>query len=92
MPESYGYSDEWADVLRRLVKAEMAKRGVTYEQLAEKLATLGIEKTPSNLSTRINSGAFGAQLLLEILAAMGCRSLDLSLIHEELDAGKLRRV
>lgn len=84
MPESYGYSEQWADLLRRLVKAELARRAVSYEELSEKLAAIGVEKSASNLSTRINSGAFGAQLLLQILTVIGTRQLDLSLIREEL--------
>lgn len=84
MPESYGYSEQWADLLRRLVKAELARRAVSYDELSEKLAAIGVEKSASNLSTRINSGAFGAQLLLQILTVIGSRQLDLSLIREEL--------
>lgn len=84
MPESYGYSEQWADLLRRLVKAELARRAVSYDELSEKLAAIGVEKSASNLSTRINSGAFGAQLLLQILTVIGTRQLDLSLIREEL--------
>lgn len=88
MPESYGYSEQWADLLRRLVKAELARRAVSYDDLSEKLAAIGVEKSASNLSTRINSGAFGAQLLLQILTVIGSRQLDLALIREELGLGQ----
>lgn len=88
MPESYGYSEQWADLLRRLVKAELARRAVSYDELSEKLAAIGVEKSASNLSTRINSGAFGAQLLLQILTVIGSRQLDLALIREELGLGQ----
>ena len=88
MPESYGYSEQWADLLRRLVKAELARRAVSYDELSEKLAAIGVEKSASNLSTSINSGAFGAQLLLQILTVIGSRQLDLALIREELGLGQ----
>lgn len=90
MPEAYGYSEEWGDVLRRLVRVEMVRRDISFVELSRRLARMGIHKTPKNLSMRVSTGAFGAQLLLMMLVAMGCRYLDLSLVHEELAEGRLK--
>ena len=33
---------EWVEDVKRLLRVEMTRRGVTYEQLSEKLATIGV--------------------------------------------------
>ena len=35
---------EWAEDVKRLLRAEMARRGITYEELAERLAAVGRAK------------------------------------------------
>ena len=34
--------DEWVEEVKRLLRAEMARRGVTYQGLAERLAAIGV--------------------------------------------------
>jgi hypothetical protein len=67
--------DEWADQVKRLLRAEMARRGVTYDQLAEKLATIGIDDSRVNIRNKVARGQFSAAFLIQCLAAMGTRSL-----------------
>src|ERR1700730_339073 len=66
---------EWAEDVKRLLRAEMTRRGVTYEQLSEKLAAIGIADSPVNLRNRVARGKFTATFLVQCLAAMGVRSL-----------------
>ncbi len=35
-----GKDDEWAKLVKGILRAEMARRGMTYEQLVERLAEL----------------------------------------------------
>jgi hypothetical protein len=51
---------------------------VTYAQLAEKLATLGVVENERNLNNKISRGGFTAAFLLQCLEAVGARSLQLS--------------
>jgi hypothetical protein len=67
----------WAEDTKRLLRAEMARRGVTYEQLSEKLAELGIEDSAVNIRNKVARGKFSAVFLVQALTAMGCRSLRL---------------
>jgi hypothetical protein len=39
---------EWAEDVKRLLRAEMARRGITYEELAERLASIGVRDTAVN--------------------------------------------
>jgi Domain of unknown function (DUF6471) len=69
---------EWAEDVKRLLRAEMARRGITYEQLAEKLATIGVRDTSVNLRNKVARGRFSAVFLIQCLTAMGTRALRLS--------------
>jgi uncharacterized protein DUF6471 len=70
--------DEWADDVKRLLRAEMTRRGVTYDQLAEKLAEIGVADSSVNIRNKVARGKFTAVFLVQCLEAMGCRSLRLS--------------
>jgi uncharacterized protein DUF6471 len=37
---------EWAAEAKRILRAEMVRRGVTYDELAKKLAKIGVEQSP----------------------------------------------
>jgi hypothetical protein len=67
--------DEWAEDVKRLLRAEMARHGVTYDDLAEKLAAIGVRDTAVNLRNKVSRGKFSAIFLVQCLAAMGARSL-----------------
>lgn len=60
-----------------LLRAEMARRNLSYEDLAEKLKSIGIEETPKNLSNKIGRGSFTAGFFIQCLEAIGCETLRL---------------
>ena len=62
---------------KNLLKGELKRRGVTYAQLAEKLATLGVVENERNLNNKISRGGFTAAFLLQCLEAIGASSLQL---------------
>ena len=68
---------EWTEEVKRILRAEMVRRGLTYDDLAKKLAAIGVELSPEALRMTINRGRFRAILLIQCLTAMGCRSLRL---------------
>jgi hypothetical protein len=69
---------EWAAEAKRILRSEMVRRGVTYDELAKKLADIGVEQSSASLRMTINRGRFRAMLLLQCLTAMGCRLLRVS--------------
>lgn len=69
--------DEWADKAKRLLRSEMVKRGVTYEDLSERLVTLGVHDSPVNLRNKVARGKFMAAFLLQCLRAIGVETLRL---------------
>jgi hypothetical protein len=66
---------EWGDDVKRLLRGEMARRGVTYDQLAERLAAIGIEDSSVNIRNKVARGKFTAVFLIQCMTAMGARSL-----------------
>jgi hypothetical protein len=69
---------EWTAEIKRILRAEMVRRGITYDELAKKLAAIGVELSPEALRMTVNRGRFRAILLVQCLTAMGCRSLRLA--------------
>jgi hypothetical protein len=68
---------EWADDVKRLLRAEMTRRGVTYEELSERLAAIGVNDTAVNLRNKVARGRFSATFLVQSLTALGARTLRL---------------
>lgn len=53
----------------------MARQGVTYAQLVEKLDSIGIKEDERNLRNKVSRGKFTAAFLLACLQALGSPSL-----------------
>lgn len=62
---------------KNLLKAELKRRGVTYQQLVEKLAPLGVTETERNLANKLSRGGFSAAFFLQCLEAIGVSALRL---------------
>lgn len=62
---------EYETKAKNLLKGELKRRGVTYAQLAEKLAQIGVHETERNLNNKISRGGFSAAFLLECLIVSG---------------------
>jgi hypothetical protein len=66
---------EYEGKAKNLLKGELKRRGVTYGQLVEKLAAIGITETERNLNNKISRGGFSGAFLLQCLAAIGVTDL-----------------
>lgn len=55
----------------------MARKGVIYPQLTEKLQAIGVDENERNLRNKVSREKFTAGFLLQCLAAMDCSSLRL---------------
>ncbi|XSG83515.1 MAG: DUF6471 domain-containing protein [Methyloligella sp. ZOD6] len=66
---------EYETRAKNLLKAELKRKGITYRQLAEKLAEIGVQETERNLNNKISRGGFTAAFLLQCLEVIGCRSV-----------------
>jgi 3-mercaptopyruvate sulfurtransferase SseA len=66
---------EWETKAANLLKAELKRKGVTYAQLVEKLAAMGIDEKEVNVRNKLSRGKFTAAFLLQCLSALGVKSL-----------------
>jgi len=62
---------------KNLLKGELKRRGVTYAQLAEKLAAIGVTENERNLNNKISRGGFTAAFLIQCLVAIGAHGVRL---------------
>ena len=74
MPEK----TDWEAKVQGLLKSELKKRGVTYAQLVEKLAAVGVPETEPNIRNKLARGKFTAAFMVSCLVAIGS-------IHIRLD-------
>lgn len=68
---------EWEDKVKRLLKAELARKGITYAQLVGKLADIGVMDSEPNVRNKISRGKFTAVFLLQCLEAIDAKELRL---------------
>ena len=68
---------DWERRVQTLLKVELAKRSLTYKQLSEKLAELGVQESEPNIRNKLSRGTFSAVFLIQCLTAMGAKTLDL---------------
>jgi 3-mercaptopyruvate sulfurtransferase SseA len=72
MTESY-----WQERAKGLLKSELKKRGISYKQLADMLAELGIDESDRNIANKLARGGFSAVFLIQCLSAIGCHTVHL---------------
>jgi uncharacterized protein DUF6471 len=68
---------DWTAKVKGLLKGELKRRNVTYAQLVEKLADIGVKETEVNIRNKIARGGFTAVFLMQCLYAIGCQSVRL---------------
>jgi hypothetical protein len=69
--------DQWVTLVKGILRAEMTRRGMTYEQLAEKLADVAVNDTAVNIRNKVARGGFSAVFFVQCLRAMGCSTVRL---------------
>lgn len=68
---------EWQARVKRLLKAELKRRDVSYKQLAERLGEMGIQESERNINNKISRGGFTAVFFMQCLVAIGVKTLNL---------------
>ena len=68
---------DWEMKAANLLKAELKRKGVTYAQLVERLAQLGIDEKEANVRNKLSRGKFTAAYLMQCMEAIGSNELRL---------------
>jgi 3-mercaptopyruvate sulfurtransferase SseA len=68
---------DWEAMAANNLKAELKRHGVTYAQLVEKLAAIGVDDKEVNVRNKLARGKFTAAFLFQCLRAIGVDHLRL---------------
>lgn len=68
---------DWEAKARGHIRSEMARNGITYAQLVEKLADIGVKEDERNLRNKVSRGKFTASFMLACLKALGAKEIKL---------------
>ncbi|TXM70945.1 hypothetical protein FV218_15805 [Methylobacterium sp. WL69] len=69
--------EHWDTRVKAILKSELKRKGVTYAQLVERLADVGVKETEPNIRNKLARGKFTAVFLLQVLTAIGSREIRL---------------
>jgi hypothetical protein len=61
---------EYAERIRRFIKAELKRADVSYKELAERLSRHGLAETEVGIASKLARGTFSATFLLATLAVL----------------------
>ena len=67
----------WSKIVTKILKAELAKRGVDYPTLVVKLQEINVNISVEDLRGRMSRGTFSAALFIQCLRAIGVANLPL---------------
>lgn len=73
MPEAKDYHA----LVKNILKAELKRRGVSYRELAERLASIGVHETERNIANKISRGGFSAAFFVQCLDVIGCGGVEI---------------
>lgn len=65
----------WQAKVKGILKAELKRRNLSYADLAERLAAIGVRDNERNISNKIGRGSFTAVFFVQCLEAIGCRTV-----------------
>ena len=68
---------DWEAKVKGILKAELKRRNLTYDQLASKLAEIGVHDSARNIINKINRGTFSAVFFVQCLKAIGAKEVRL---------------
>jgi hypothetical protein len=68
---------DWEAKAANILKAELKRAGVTYAQLVERLAAIGIDEKEVNVRNKLSRGKFSAAFMLQCLKSIGTATLHL---------------
>jgi len=75
---------DWNDKVKRLLKSELVRRGISNSDLANMLERIGIEETKSSIDSKISRGTFSASFFLQCLTVIGCEKIEIEEYENQL--------
>lgn len=76
-------SFDWSSAAARLLKAEIAREGLTLARLAGRLQKLGVDETEASVKNKLYRGTFSMAFFMQCMQALGHRQADLAAVVPE---------
>jgi hypothetical protein len=67
----------WNDKVKRLLKSELIKRGISNSDLVILLSNIGVQETKASIDSKISRGTFSACFFLQCLTVIGCNKIEI---------------
>jgi hypothetical protein len=71
-------SKDWQAKVKGLLRAELAKRQLSYADLADQLQAIGVKEDPRNIKNKIGRGSFTAVFFFQCMEAIGVHTIHLN--------------
>jgi hypothetical protein len=68
---------EWNNKVKRILKSELVKRGLSTEDLTLLLNENGCTETKSSVDSKISRGTFSASFFMQCLFVIGCTKIEI---------------
>ena len=65
-------------MVKGIIRAELARRQLSYADLAKRLSEIGVKENARNISNKINRGKFTAVFFVQCMEAIGCHTVHLN--------------
>jgi hypothetical protein len=62
---------QWRDIAKGMLKMELKRQNLTYADLSERLAALGVEESEPSIRNKISRGSFSFVFALQATKAIG---------------------
>jgi hypothetical protein len=82
MIKDWAMPSNWNHLASNILKAELKRKAISYEQLKEKLAMIGIDETINSIKNKIGRGTFQFAFFLQCATAIGIKNLHLEGLAE----------
>lgn len=69
---------EWNRYATNLIKVELARAGISYDELIRRLTEIGVQEGYKGLAAKINRGTFSLVFFAQCMKALGVKSVRLS--------------
>jgi hypothetical protein len=70
-------TEKWREKVKRTLKAELKRKGVSYDELVKRLADMGISESTANIRVKMSRGSFSAVWFFQCLEAIDVKEIKL---------------
>lgn len=70
--------EEWNRYASNMLKAELARAGIGYDELINRLSVIGVHENYKGLAAKVNRGTFSLVFFAQCMVALGVKTVRLS--------------